>query len=168
MEVFPNIWEGLACYQISFRGYVTCFKDFIHFIAKRRSITGDKQHFGSFYPTTFIPLDLEKITYMDTPASSIPEAIELAKQDDNDLVLLGYVNSFLDGGLTSNSVVDLSIKIIDVRTRTTIWYLHGQMKGKPGKSIDFLFFKPEKGKAVSPHLLSRRLLHAMIDTLLSG
>ncbi len=111
---------------------------------------------------------VSEISRLDTHAYSVPEAIERARQEGYDLMLLGYVDHFVDGGLNANSVVSLSIKLIDVRSRRTLWYLRGQIKSQPYAGMDLFLYKMETEKAASPYLLSRKLLEKMLERLYKG
>ncbi|MDY6972806.1 MAG: hypothetical protein SV775_10805 [Thermodesulfobacteriota bacterium] len=101
-------------------------------------------------------------------ASSIEEAVDLATQKGYQLILLGDLADFFYGGQIANSRVSMSLKVIDVRTGITIWYISGRIEAPYEESADYLFFVKEGKDAPSPRLLSAVVLEKLLDVLIGG
>ena len=77
---------------------------------------------------------------LGTAGRTIKDSIAIGKKTGYDLILVGSINKFFDGGLSCHSKVSISFKIIDSHTNTTLWYVKGYMEGRHEKVYDYLFF----------------------------
>jgi methylglyoxal synthase len=67
------------------------------------------------------------VKLVDTPYTSIAEAINIGHRAGTDLVLAGRVNYVMTGTRMGGARVDVSIRLLDVKSGDTIWYIEQTM-----------------------------------------
>ena len=70
------------------------------------------------------------IRLIDTPYGDLEDAIERGEKAGVDLVLAGIVNHVMTGAELGGARVDISIRLINVHTGNTVWYI-GQIMSRP-------------------------------------
>ena len=70
------------------------------------------------------------VKQMNTPYGDFEEAIHIGKDAGVDLVLAGSINYYIEGAGLGGSKVDASIRLLNVRTGNTIWYMEQSMNQK--------------------------------------
>ncbi len=63
------------------------------------------------------------IKLVDLPYGSRDEAVNLGRQAGTDLVLAGKINYMLAGTRLGGARVDVSVRLLDVRSGDTVWYI---------------------------------------------
>ena len=96
---------------------------------------------------------------------NVEDAIKIGRNKGYDLIFLGYINDFFYGGLSANSKVDISIRVIDVRTKVTLWYITGHMEGQYKKLTDYILFVKDSKEAPSPYLLCSVVMNELLNIL---
>ncbi|MDY6861744.1 MAG: hypothetical protein SV062_02015 [Thermodesulfobacteriota bacterium] len=94
------------------------------------------------------------------------DSVNIGKRKDYDLILLGCIDELSYGGLTDCSKVDISLKIIDVRTNIILCYIRGHIDRGYEKSFDKIFLKKESKESPSPYKLADVVLDGLVDTLI--
>ncbi len=67
------------------------------------------------------------VKLVDTVYSSLPEAIRTGREADTDLVLAGRVNYVVSGTRMGGAKVDVSVRLLDVKSGDTLWYIEQTM-----------------------------------------
>jgi hypothetical protein len=85
-------------------------------------------HQGKGVASIFQEIMLSKGVYrqvqrIDKAYGNLDEAIKIGKNAKVDLVLAGVINYALEGGEFGGAKVDLSIRLLNVNTRNTVWYM---------------------------------------------
>lgn len=93
------------------------------------------------------------------------DAIAIGRRLGYDLVLLGSVNEFSDGGLANHSKVSISLKIIDTQTAVTLWYISGSLEARPEEMADYMLFMRDGKPATSPFILCTVLMKKILKNL---
>ena len=93
---------------------------------------------------------------------NIEEAVKAGKDNQNNFILYGHVDEFVHGGSTSDSRVAMTIKIIDVRTERTLWYVEGSMNGEHQEYTDYFFYSKESAPAPSGYRLCSIVLEEIL------
>jgi hypothetical protein len=70
------------------------------------------------------------------PIDSIHDAIHLAKRERAELLMMGQIPYFLDSGTMGKSGLQVDLKVIEVSTGRTIWYLSDSISAEPRPIID--------------------------------
>lgn len=97
--------------------------------------------------------------------AGIENAIEIGRSKGCDLILLGHVDEFLYGGLNTNSKVSISIRVIDVRTKVTLWYITGRMEGRYEEHSDYILFTKDTREAPPPRILCAKVMRELLGVL---
>ena len=105
---------------------------------------------------------VHQIGRIDKEVAALEWALDTGQEQGYDLVLVGEVNEFVYGGLSSDSRVSLTLRILDPKANITLWYLTGAMADKPQMFFDYLLFWRTSKEATSPYRLSGVLLEEMI------
>ncbi|HQO78128.1 MAG TPA: hypothetical protein PLG17_06415, partial [Thermodesulfobacteriota bacterium] len=93
------------------------------------------------------------------------ESIASGKEQGYDLIVFGEITEFLYGGLSADSQVSVSMKVIDLRDKSTLWFLTGSRSDKSTGFLDFVLVWRESEEAESPYVLSRELVRKMVETI---
>lgn len=96
-------------------------------------------------------------------SEGIQDAIEVGRNKGYDLILLGSVNEYYYGGLSADSKVSISIRIIDVRTEAVLGYVTGRMEGRYKERFDFIVYKKDSKEAPSPSLLGAKVMQEILN-----
>lgn len=110
---------------------------------------------------------VRSIERADRKIVSIDEGISVGREKGYDLILFGEVTEFIFGGLSTQSKVSLSLRIIDPQTTVTLWYVTGSLVDKPRQFLDLILIWRESKEAVSPYLLSGTLLKEILAVVAS-
>jgi len=89
--------------------------------------------------------------------NSLAEAQKLAKAQGAQLMVLGEVPYFIDSGTTGKSGIQVDLRVVEVETGRTLWYLSDNIMAQPAPMID-LWVTESKPKP-SPSI------YFMVDTL---
>ncbi|MCP4714016.1 MAG: hypothetical protein GY868_02780, partial [Deltaproteobacteria bacterium] len=93
------------------------------------------------------------------------EAIAAGRQRGYDVIMQTTILRYSDGGLSTPSSVSLSLKMIDVRSRVTLWYLTGTLEAEPQEVADYIVMLKESQPAAPPTTLSHILLKKMLNKI---
>lgn len=96
----------------------------------------------------------------------IKDAVEIGRNMGYDLILLGSLNEFFYGGLSADSRVAVSVRVIDVRTESLIGHISGSMEGRHKDRFDYIFYKKESSEAPSPNLLAAKVMQEILNSLI--
>jgi TolB-like protein len=96
---------------------------------------------------------------------NIQDAMEVSREKGYDLILLGSVNEYYYGGLSSASKVSISVRVIDVRTESTLGDIVGIMKDRYEERFDYIFYKRESREATSPSLLAAKVMEKILNEI---
>ncbi|MFH0728850.1 MAG: hypothetical protein V2B19_21255 [Pseudomonadota bacterium] len=94
-------------------------------------------------------------------------AVKMAVDKQYDIILIGRVDDFYEGGISSDSRVAVSIKILNVRSGQLLWYLTGAIQGKGTDTEDYFLFEKKGCPAPSAYSLVVKLLEAMLNEVIS-
>ena len=86
-------------------------------------------------------------------------ALEAGRRDESDYILIGTVDNYLVGHITSSRVI-VTARLIEVSTGETLYFASGYGSGKPGKT--FLLFDIKSGE-YTPSTTS--VIAAVVDNL---
>ena len=89
--------------------------------------------------------------------NSLAEAQKLAKDQGAELMVMGEVPYFIDSGTTGRSGVQVDMRVVEVNTGQTVWYLSDNIMAQPAPMID-LWVTESKPKP-SPSI------YFLVDTL---
>lgn len=95
---------------------------------------------------------------------SLDEATDLARQAGTDLVLAGKINYLLSGAALGGARVDVSVRVVDVASGNTVWYIEQTMDQRmdhPDVSVKHRLasvfsipaLRPSVGAPVVPNML---------------
>ena len=98
-------------------------------------------------------------------AGTIDECIKTGRKMGYDLILVGYITEMFYGGISANSKISISLRIIDVRNKVTLWYAKGHMEGQYEEPVDYIFFIKESKEAPPPHELGGLLVKEMLNEI---
>jgi len=87
-------------------------------------------------------------------------AIELGREHNSDYILLGSVDQYLIGYITSNKIT-VTARLIEVATGDTMYFATEYGSGKPGKT--FLVFDLKAGE---PTPSASSVLYAVVDRIM--
>jgi len=104
----------------------------------------------------------ESIERVHQEFCGLEEAVSIGQALDYDLILIGEVEEFTYGGVNADSAVTISLRILAPYADETIWYLVGSRDNRPKKFLDFILVWRESEEAVSPYLLTDKLIDEMI------
>ncbi len=68
--------------------------------------------------------------------NSIAEAQKLAKEQGAQLMVLGEVPYFIDSGTAGKSGIQVDLRVVDVSTGQTVWYLSDNILAQPAPMMD--------------------------------
>lgn len=86
---------------------------------------------GALYKDIFLGKQtFPKVTLIDRSYGSFDEAIVAGREKGMDLVLAGKVNYMLEGTELGGTRVDISVRLLNVTTGATVWYI-GQNMDQP-------------------------------------
>lgn len=68
------------------------------------------------------------IKQLFTPYSDLEDAVALGREAKVDFVLAGRINYVVEGTELGGSMVDVSLRLLDVYTGHTVWYIEQTMK----------------------------------------
>ena len=100
-----------------------------------------------------------------TEAINVEDAIGTGRERGYDLILLGKVIKFFHGGVSYTSKVAVSIKIIDVKTGATLWFITGRMEGRYLKHTDYLLFSKPGRETPSPMVMCTLIMNKLLEEL---
>jgi len=87
-------------------------------------------------------------------------AVEEGRRSRSDYILIGSVDQYLVGYITSNRVI-VTVRLIEVKTGETIYFATGYGSGKPGKTFLILDIKNAEN---TPSTTS--VLYAVVDHMI--
>ena len=87
-------------------------------------------------------------------------AVEEGKTLKSDYILIGRIERYQVGHITSNGVI-VTVRLIEVETEETIYFATGYGSGKPGKTFLIMDLK-----AGSPTPSTTSVLYAVVDNLI--
>jgi hypothetical protein len=96
---------------------------------------------------------------------NVQDAIEVGRSEGYDLILTGYVSEYYYGGLSSDSRVSVSIRIIDVRTEAILGYINGRIEGRYEERFDYIVYKKESREAPLPSLLGAKVIEKILNEI---
>ena len=108
---------------------------------------------------------VHQIERIDKDVSSLEWALDAGKDHGYDLIVVGEVNDFTYGGLSADSKVSLSLRILDPPADVTLWYVIGTMADEPEHFLDYLLFWRTSKEATSPYHLSSVLIEEMVGVI---
>jgi len=82
-----------------------------------------------------------------------------------DLILVGYISDIFYGGISTSSKISISIRIIDVKTKVTLWYAKGHMEGQHEEPVDHIFYVKESKAAPFPSELGGLLVKELLNKI---
>ena len=88
---------------------------------------------------------------------SIADAQRLAKEQGAQLMVLGEVPYFIDSGTTATSGVQVDLRVVEVSTGQTVWYLSDNIMAKPAPMMDLWVTETKPKPAPS--------IYFLVDTL---
>jgi hypothetical protein len=82
--------------------------------------------------------------------NSLAEAQRLAKAQGAELMVLGEVPYFIDSGTTGRSGVQVDLRVVEVNTGRTVWYLSDNIMAEPAPIVDLWVTesKPEPSPSI--------------------
>jgi hypothetical protein len=109
---------------------------------------------------------LPKVTREDVFVSNSNEALAVARSRGYDLGLLGSVDDWLFGGITTSSRAQMSLLIVDTRTGEVLWQLQGRTSEAPVPPTDYFFAVDRGSEAPPPMVLANVISDTMVDVIL--
>ncbi len=110
------------------------------------------------------------IKLIDLPYGSRDEAVSLGRQAGTDLVLAGKINYMLAGTRMGGARVDVSVRLLDVRSGDTVWYIEqtlDQRMDYPDTSflhrLSSCFSVPPIRSSESEPVVPNMLVHIAVD-----
>lgn len=101
---------------------------------------------------------------------SLAEATAIAGEAGTDLVLAGRIKYFMSGTDLGGSRVELAVRVIDVHTNETVWYIEQAMDQKmdhPDVSLvhrlGSVFSTPPVRDSAGPPVAANMLVHIAVD-----
>lgn len=89
--------------------------------------------------------------------NSLAEAQRLAKAQGAELMVMGEVPYFIDSGTTGKSGLQVDLRVVEVNTGRTLWYLSDNILAQPAPIVDL--WVTESKPSPSPSI------YFMVDTL---
>ncbi|UCD90053.1 MAG: hypothetical protein JSW04_01030, partial [Desulfobacterales bacterium] len=71
---------------------------------------------------------IRQIELVGERTGTVDECIKIGSKMGYDLILVGYIGDFFYGGISASSNISISIRIVDVKTKDTLWYAKGHME----------------------------------------
>lgn len=96
------------------------------------------------------------------------EALRLAKRHQMDVMLLGEVPYYLDGGTVGASGLQVDLKVVEAGSGRLLWSLSESIKATPRPIIDLIVTESRPYPTPSIGALAARLAGRVADTLEEG
>ena len=96
------------------------------------------------------------------------EALRLAKRHRADVMLLGEVPYYLDGGTVGTSGLQVDLKVIEAQSGRLLWNLSDSLKATPRPIIDLIVVESRPYPTPSMGTLAARLAGRLAATLEQG
>jgi len=107
------------------------------------------------------------IELVEKRAGTVDQCIKIGREMGYDLILVGYITEIFYGGISTNSKISISIRIIDVRTKVTLWYAKGYLEGQYEEPADYIFFINGSKAAPFPSELGGLLVKELLNEIKS-
>jgi hypothetical protein len=107
------------------------------------------------------------IELVNKRAGTVDQCIKISREMGYDLILVGHITEIFYGGINTNSKISISIRIIDVRTKVTLWYAKGYMEGQYEEPADYIFFINGSKAAPFPSELGGLLVKELLNEIKS-
>ena len=102
--------------------------------------------------------------------TSLPETVKIGREADTDLVLVGRVNYVMAGTGMGGAKVDISVRLLDVKTGDTIWYIEQTMDQQMdypdvsfGHRLAAIFSIPEIRPSEPPPTVPNMMAHIAVN-----
>lgn len=89
-----------------------------------------------FYQKLLVRRPFVDVVFIPLAYGSVEEALALTRERRLDLLLLGEVPYFLDGGTLGQSGLQMDVKVVEVKTGRLLWYLTDSLKATPRPPVD--------------------------------
>jgi hypothetical protein len=93
------------------------------------------------------------------------EAARLARDAGGNVAVVGTIDEFFYGGISTTSHVRITLRVLDVATGQTTWHLVGSLSSSPRPPRDRYFFVARGEEAVRPIVLAESLSREMARIL---
>ncbi len=110
---------------------------------------------------------IRQIELVEKRAGTVDQCIKIGSKMGYDLILVGYISDIFYGGISTSSKISISIRIIDVRTKVTLWHANGHMEGQQEELADYIFFIKESKAAPFPSELGGLLVKELLNEIKS-
>jgi hypothetical protein len=108
---------------------------------------------------------IRQIELVGKRAGTIDQCIKIGSKMGYDLILVGYISDIFYGGISTSSKISISIRIIDVKTKVTLWYAKGHMEGQHEEPVDHIFYVKESKAAPFPSELGGLLVKELLNKI---
>ncbi|MEJ2070028.1 MAG: hypothetical protein P8X65_03650 [Syntrophobacterales bacterium] len=109
-----------------------------------------------------------EVVYIPEIYSTKEDAMSLAKRHNLDLLVLGEVPYYLDGGTVANSGLQVDLKVIDAKSGQLLWSISGSIKAVRRPIIDLWVVETRPYPTPPMGVLAARLAAKMAETLERG
>lgn len=121
-----------------------------------------------FYRELLLRRPFTEIVLLPETFSTIKEARRQAQGQRLDLLLLGEIPYYLDGGTVGNAGIQVDLTIVDARTGQILWCLTDSIKATRRPVIDLWVVETRPYPTPGMGDLMTRLAARMVDTLEQG
>ena len=109
-----------------------------------------------------------EVVYIPEIYGTKEEAMSVAKNHNLDLLVLGEVPYYLDGGTVANSGLQVDLKVIDAKSGQLLWSISDSIKAVRRPIIDLWVVETRPYPTPSMGALASRLAAKMAETLERG
>ena len=121
-----------------------------------------------FYRELLLRRPFTEVVLLPEPYSTTKEALRLAQRYQLDLLLLGEVPYYLDGGTVGNSGLQVDLKLVNAKSGQILWCLTDSIMAKRRPIIDLWVVETRPYPTPDMGDLGTRLAARMINTLKDG
>ncbi|MGQ9688775.1 MAG: hypothetical protein ACUVXF_08335 [Desulfobaccales bacterium] len=121
-----------------------------------------------FYQELLANRVFAELVYIPETYTKMLNTLPLAKQYKVDVLVLGEVPYYLDGGTVGTSAIQVDLKVVEAESKRLLWSYSDSVKASPRPIIDLLIVETRPYPTPAIGNLTARLAKRMAETLVEG
>lgn len=121
-----------------------------------------------FYRELLARRPFQEVVLIPDPYSTAEEALKLARRQRLQLLVLGEVPYYLDGGTLGTSGLQMDLKVVEVDSGRLLWCLSDSLRARPRPIVSLMVVETRPYPTPDMGTLAARLAAQLAQTLEQG